>query len=178
VASVPLVELALELKDPRPISINAMYSSSQQRRFLTAAGRHFKDALTAAVARQVLLSPVPWPLVEAAVYQDGAHAELHIDLYLAVLHNRSWKVGGALTRPKNQEAQRQRRSPYQKLDGSNYIKLIEDAVARGTGIDDSVNLFAAIRKHEDQKNPRVRLRYRIVEYAENDGADQPHEGPQ
>jgi hypothetical protein len=155
------------IRDPRPVSINKAYSGIGNR-FLTAEGRNFKDKLKAAVAAALDTQPVPWKHVVDTVYKQGGHIDLTIWLYLEDLLNQSWKVGGSMTVPKKPEpgkkaAKPQPRSPYQKKDGSNYIKLIEDAVAKGTGIDDSAHLDVAIKKREDRLDPRIVLVYKVYE---------------
>lgn len=168
----PLARLHIVLDDPPPVSVNKLYSGRE--RFLTKAGRRFKDALTEAVARAVtVLDGVEtdlgsWKAVVDAVYEQGAHCHLLIRIHFPKLHNRSWKWGGSYTDPKpnpktGKTPPRKRRSPYQKKDGSNYIKLIEDAVASGTGIDDSANLRVCVEKEEDPNRPRVEVLLTVTE---------------
>jgi Holliday junction resolvase RusA-like endonuclease len=143
--------------DPQPISVNKLYASNGSRRFLTKKGKHYKDCLTREVAQATL--PLPWKVIVDAVYKQGAWVRLEIELYLSRVHNGSWRVGGNMIKGKNPRP----RSPYQRVDATNYVKLIEDAVAAGTGIDDSAHLEVEVRKLEDKKKPRVVVTYQVYE---------------
>jgi Holliday junction resolvase RusA-like endonuclease len=164
---VQATEFWAVLRDPRPVSINKAYSGVGNR-FLTAEGRNFEDKLKAATAAALGTQPIAWKHVVDAVYKQGGHIDLTIWLYMEDLLNRAWQVGGSMTVPKKPKAGKkaakpQPRSPYQKKDGSNYIKLIEDAVVKGTGIDDSAHLDVAIKKREDRLDPRIVLVYKVYE---------------
>lgn len=155
------------MRDPRPISINKAYSGIGNR-FLTKDGRHFEDRLKAATAAAITQLPFMWKHVVDSVYKHGGSIDLTIWLYLDDLRNDAWTVGGSMTVPKKPKegkkaAKPQPRSPYKKKDGSNYIKLIEDAVVAGTGIDDSAHLDVAVKKREDRLDPRIVLAYRVYE---------------
>lgn len=157
-----LTEFWVVLRDPRPISINKAYSGL--KRFLTKDGRHFEDRLKAATATALSVHPISWNHVVDAVYKNGGHVDLTIWLYLDDLKNESWKVGGGMTVPrKGAKSKPQPQSPYKKKDGSNYIKLIEDAVVKGTGIDDSAHLDVAVKKREDALDARIVLAYQVYE---------------
>lgn len=119
-----------------PLSINECYSTFRNRRVLTKAGEAFKSSVTAAVSRECIA--LPWAKAVDAVYLDMAWARLTVVLYGPWM-NASWKPGAKTKSNKLQ-------SPYQKKDATNYIKLIEDAVADGTGIDDSANFDNYIGK--------------------------------
>jgi hypothetical protein len=158
-----LTEFWVVLRDPRPISINKAYSGL--KRFLTKDGKHFEDRLKAATALALSVHPIAWNHVVDAVYKNGGHIDLTIWLYLDDLKNEAWTFGGGMTVPKKNAKSKkpQLRSPYKKKDGSNYIKLIEDAVVKGTGIDDSAHLDVAVKKREDRLDPRVVLVYQVFE---------------
>lgn len=157
-----ITEFWAVLRDPRPISINKAYSGL--KRFLTREGKHFEDRLKMATARALAIHPLAWNDVVGAVYKQGGSVDLTIWLYLDDLRNESWKVGGGMTKPKKgAKSKPEPQSPYKKKDGSNYIKLIEDAVVKGTGIDDSAHLEVAVKKREDRLDPRVVLVYRVYE---------------
>jgi len=162
-----LAQISVVLRDPRPVSINRLYSSNGSRRFLTKEGRKFKAALRAAVAEKVMLSSVPWPSVVDYVYKQGCWCRLDIHLYIESLYNRSWKMGGSMTTPRKRDdgttPKSQQRSPYQRVDGSNYVKLIEDAVKDGTGIDDSCFLYGSVYKREDREDPRIEITFSVYE---------------
>lgn len=145
----------------KPISINEAYSTSRGRRFLTSEGRAFESRMTAAASEAIVKSQmsqlVGWNRVVDSIYKNGGGIHLMIHLYLSDLYNGKWKVGG------NETDKGERRSPYKKLDASNYIKLIEDAIVKGTGIDDSCHLFTGIEKHHDSDDPRIEVVYTVLE---------------
>lgn len=166
-ARVQATEFWVVMRDPRPISINKAYSGMGNR-FLTKEGRHFEDKLKAATAAALDTQPIMWKHVVDNVYKHGGSIDLTIWLYLDDLRNEAWSVGGSMTVPKKPKpgkkaAKPQPRSPYKKKDGSNYIKLIEDAIVQGTGIDDSAHLDVAVKKREDRLDPRIVLVYKVYE---------------
>lgn len=133
----------VELYEPTPPSVNHLYTSGfKGRRVLSKEGLAFKDALIRTVAEECMA--MSWQDAIKAVYEQGAWVRLTIGFHLP-LFNKSWKPGG---RTEKGELQ----SPYKKIDGSNYIKAIEDAVSKAIGIDDSANLTTTIHKiHSDVK---------------------------
>jgi hypothetical protein len=151
-----LLKLEVELRE-KPISINAAYSTSRGRRFLTSEGKAFTARLSSVIAKATLTANASWKDVVDTVYKNGGGIHLMIDLYLDDLHNPHWVVGG------NKTASGAPRPPYKVFDGSNYIKLIEDAVVKGTGIDDSCHLFTGIEKHHDPDDPRIGIVYTVLE---------------
>lgn len=125
-----------------PISVNDAYTVFRGRKKLTKAGRMFKDDLSKAVAQ----STPDWKTAHDLVYQHGRGAYLVITLGFPDLINKSWKPG-KLTKTKSGKP----RSRWKRKDASNYIKLIEDAVVRGSGIDDCnlVGTCAFKKPHPD-----------------------------
>lgn len=155
-----LAEWSLELRDPKPVSVNKLYVQDGRKRFLTKEGEVFKAALKRHVAVALMSSAsMKWSYVVNAVYLQGAWVELDITLHLDRVLNGGWKVGGVKSRSKKRDLM----SPYKKVDATNYAKIIEDAVAEGTGIDDSAHLCVCIRKKADPDDPRVSLTYRVYE---------------
>lgn len=151
--------LCVTLRDPRPISVNRMYRNGRNgQRVLTGEGKHFKDVLRKTVARAAMESQYLWTETQDLVYMSGHHTRLQIDLYLKSVRNKSWKQGGGKTATGKQQ------SPYIRIDGTNYIKIIEDAVAEGTGIDDSCNLSVCVRKFESLDDPRVEVLFEVLPY--------------
>lgn len=150
------------LREPRPISINAAYSGMGNR-FLTKEGATFKDALQAAVSQVVVRHPMPWQQVVDLVYKHGGSIDLTIWLYITDLLNPAWRVGGGMTAGGKKGSKPRPRSPYKTKDASNYIKLIEDAVVKGSGIDDSSHLDVSIKKRQDALDPRILIHYKAYE---------------
>jgi len=163
----PLFSFTAELSDPAPISVNEMYSTGNGgRRFLTSAGRHYKDRMKEVVSEATM--SLRWKDAVDAVYKGGAWVSLSVVLEVDRLANGSWKPGGGKTTSGDL------RSPYRKMDGSNYIKIVEDAVVLGTGIDDSAHLDVRVRKTQATGKPRVVVEYKI--YGTSHGTGQPEQG--
>lgn len=141
--------------DGAPESVNHMYSRGPHgNTFLKKAGQAFKDRAQSAVVRAC--QGKDWGRASTQIYEEGGWAELWIELRLPGLHNRSWKPGPIVMLSKSP------RAPYQRLDGSNYIKLLEDAVARGTGIDDSLTRAVHVTKNFDWAGaPEVEITYQL-----------------
>lgn len=157
----PLVELTYVFSPGEGglISINKAYTTFRGKRTLSAAGKALKAKIQMATAQatmKLLEEGLEWRTALLAIYSEGYHVVVLIDLYWTQLHNNSWKLGGSKT------AKGAHRSPYQKKDGTNYIKLIEDGVADATGIDDSAHLLVAVMKHASAEE-RVAITYRIHE---------------
>ena len=132
--------VARSILDEEPVSINKAYTVFRGEKKLTKAGKAFKDALSQAVSRATF----EWKRAHQTTYQEGGKAELHITLFFPDLYNKTWTKGGKV------------KTRYKKKDASNYLKLIEDAVSDGSGIDDCFNLDLHIRKrHSD--TPRVEV---------------------
>lgn len=123
--------------------------------FLKKAGKAFKDRAMSAVAESVMSSA--WGRTSEQIYALGGWAVLWIELRLPGLRNKSWTRGAISYTPGGSP-----RSPYKRLDGSNYIKLLEDAVAQGTGIDDSLSLSTQVSKDFDWLgDPEVEIVYQV-----------------
>lgn len=140
------------MSDPQPVSINKLYTNGMHgQRVLTSAGQKYKSNLSAVVARSTL----DWKRAVDLVYQKGGGATLLVALYFEELMNKSWKPGG-VTKTGNLQ------QPRQTKDASNYIKLIEDGVSEGSGINDCNNISVLIVKAEDKSNPRTEFVYIVA----------------
>ena len=168
------------MEDPAPVSANQLYASNGPRRFLTKAGKHFKASLVKAILAITMLPDTggawsSWNEVVDLVYKTGCWVRLTITLYLPRVYNGSWELGGSMTEPKKRKdgttPKPQPRSPYQKVDGSNYVKLIEDGVSEAVGIDDSAHLSVIMHKRESPDRPRVHILYEVLyTYGQDDRA--------
>ena len=147
-----IVSITAVLRDPAPPSVNHMYFNSPHGRVLSSEGRKFKDAMKDAVAQATVTKQ--WKLAIDEVYEKRGYVVLVIRLYWERLYNGSWKPGSKTDRGNP-------RSPYQRVDATNYAKVIEDAVVLGTGIDDSAHLEVTVCKAEDSKDPRVEIDYYV-----------------
>jgi hypothetical protein len=125
--------------------------------FLTKQGKAFKSQLTAAVLRET--QNLPWKNAIHAVYWKKCTIKLTVFVYSTRFWNLSWKPGRTTIGKKTGRESMQ--SPYQKVDVTNFGKIIEDGIAAGTGIDDM--------HHHDVRyvlrpgtSPRVSIFYRVV----------------
>jgi hypothetical protein len=142
----------VSMSDPKPPSVNRLYTTGYRgRKILSKEGEAYKAALTACVVAECMV--LPWKSAIDAVYREVAWVNVVIGVHTSIF-NKSWKPGGLTESGALQ-------SPYKKMDGSNYIKVVEDAIADATGIDDSAHLFVGIAKLDDAF-PRVEVGYEIL----------------
>lgn len=163
--SYPLEALRTDIRivDPAPISINKAYTVYNGKKVLSAAGRKYKDACRS----QVAMASFQWKAAAAGIYDVGGFIELHLTFYLPKLFNASWKPG-AMTKPKpnkktGKTPKPRRRNPYQPVDVGNFLKLLEDAIVSGCGIDDCNHLDLHIYKRQARLlPPRVEVIHRVM----------------
>jgi hypothetical protein len=159
-SEVVLHSLYVSISEPSPPSVNHLYTNGYRgRRVLSKAGVTFKTALTSVVAQECMF--MPWKQVVDDVYEERAWVRMVIVVHAGIL-NGAWK-------PKSKTAKGSRRSPYKKLDATSYIKCIEDAVADGTGIDDSAHMDVRVLKVHGPV-PYVEVAYEVLAYKEDHGA--------
>ncbi len=139
------------LENPAPVSVNDLYTTFRGKKNLTKAGSAYRDGLASVVAR----SSMGWKTAVDAVYKEGSISTLLVGLYFKSLTNQSWTPGARTPSGALQE-------PRKKQDSSNYLKVLEDAVTRGSGIDDCNNLVHLLLKAEDQVRPRTEFIYIIT----------------
>lgn len=147
-----IISFRAVLRDPAPPSINHLYFNGPHGRVLTKEGRAFKDAMKDAVAQAI--AKLKWKTAIDEVYGRKGYVVLVIRLYRDQLYNGSWK-------PHSKTDSGNPRSPYQRVDATNYAKVIEDAVVLGTGIDDSAHLEVTACKGHDPTDPRVEVDYYV-----------------
>jgi Holliday junction resolvase RusA-like endonuclease len=75
-------------------------------------------------------------------FEDNIPYELHICVFFDIIQNKGW--------PKTD-------FKYKRIDVTNRVKLIEDAVSDAVGIDDRHNFRVVIEKHCDPDNPGLRI---------------------
>jgi Holliday junction resolvase RusA-like endonuclease len=162
--AVPVEALltTITIDNPEPISINKAYTVWHGKETLSAAGRKYKDS----VRMQVAQASFQWKAGVNGIHETGGYVELHITVYLAEFFNKSWKPG-AMTKPRKSKktgkrAKPKRRNPYQQVDVGNYLKLLEDGVVKGCGIDDCNHLDIHLYKREDLEHPRVEVIHRVM----------------
>jgi len=121
-----------------PISVNKAYQTIHKKkgrrtipmRTLTQEGRAYKRLTTATLASRYSSSL-------ATIQKDHPYG-LAVQLRLNNLKNSGWP----------QKA----KTRYKKLDASNRLKLLEDAIADACGIDDSQFLTVIVDKEECSEN--------------------------
>lgn len=155
---MPDLGFRLSLDVPAP-SINHLYSRTAFRVFLSKKGRKFKALLTSAVVRAT--QTLPWQEAVDEVYKRRGTVKLTVIIYTPRFWNKSWKPGAVLTAKTSGKKSLQ--SPYQKIDVSNFSKIIEDGVADGTGIDDRHHHDVRYKLREGDK-PRISIIYRVLPY--------------
>jgi len=139
------------MENPPPVSVNELYSVFRGKKNLTTKGKAYRDGLAQVVAR----SSFDWKRAHTMVYQEGGGATLLVTLYFEQLRNKSWKPGAKTETGLPSE-------PRKVQDASNYIKIIEDGVAKGGGINDCNNINILVMKAEDPLRPRTELIYLIT----------------
>lgn len=138
----PVASFYVSISEPTPPSVNKMYSTGRQgQRFLTKEGAKFKATLTQIVAQEI--APLSWKDAIDEVYLRRGWVRATVGVHTK-LFNESWKPGA---KTKGGDMQ----SPYQKIDDINYSKIVLDAVAEATGIDDSCNLSTTSNKLDGRK---------------------------
>ena len=170
--SDPLFDFTVRY-DTDIVSINKLYSRAGAKVFLTTEGEAFKGKLTSAVVRAT--QALPWPAAIRAVYREKATVRLVVTIYTPKFWNQSWKPGG-ITKPGKKALAAAARagvapkgnpqSPYQKIDATNFAKIIEDGIAAGTGIDDSLHHDTRYLLREGAQYG-VKIRYRVMAYEGN-----------
>ena len=141
--------MCLWLTLPLPPSDNQMYENMPSRpikrggktilltggRRLSSAGESFKKIVQdrvgelAACSPHVLLQNIPYTLI--------------LKVFFDVVENKGW--------PDSTQ------NRYKKVDATNRIKLVTDAVAEVTGVDDRHHFLTTVRKERDASNPRIEL---------------------
>lgn len=162
----PLVELVVQyymleygdafiitgtLENPAPVSVNDLYTTFRGKKNLTKAGKAYRDGLASVVARASL----DWKRAVEGVYQFQRGATLVVGLYFKSLKNAAWKPMARTPSGALQE-------PRKKQDSANYLKIIEDGVTQGTGIDDCNNTVHLVYKAEDPVRPRTEIIYIVA----------------
>lgn len=146
------------LREPRPPSVNAMYSDGATQRFLTNEGKAFKDALREVVASAT--HKLDWKKAVDEVYRRRGYASVYITIFVERFYNDAW-TPGSRTKPSATFPKGNLRSPYQKVDAGSYDKVIQDAIVLGTGIDDSLHLHYQVTKAPAEGDPRIEVEYMV-----------------
>lgn len=133
------VSWALSVRDDSGdrVSVNDAYTVHRGRKLLTAKGRAFKERLKRLIVQRG--DPVLWNQLYELVYQEGAGVHIHILLGMPDLISKSWEPGTFTKKGAP-------RSMYRRKDATNYVKLIEDAIAEASGVDDANFVRTTVEK--------------------------------
>ena len=117
-----------------PPSVNEMYFTKGKRRILTSKAKAYKQRLITGAWEAC---PGLNEFVLAA--GDTWFILLELDFYFESLVNKGWLA-------KDRAGKRKATQRYKRIDASNRVKLLEDAVSECIGIDDS-RFQVNVRKH-------------------------------
>ncbi len=98
---------------PMPPSVNAIYFTRGKNRVLTTVGRTYKEDVKALIIKDVMTKP--------SVEFKNVPMILHLTFYFAQIENKNYQKSG---------------NRFKRIDVSNRIKILEDAIAETIGIDD------------------------------------------
>lgn len=156
-------EFSVAVRNVELVSINKLYFTRAGKRALTREGEKLKSRLTAEVVRgtqDAHFDPdsgfTTWKEAVDLVYVYGGFVAVEVDLYFTDTLDPKW-VYGKPNAFKGGKA----RSPYKIRDSSNYVKIIHDAIADGTGIDDCCNCMNTDRKHVGAET-RIDITYKVM----------------
>ena len=129
-----MTKIALRL--PFPPSVNKAYVTTRSgRRILSAAGKEYKRDVASAVARHCAANP-------ETTFEERP-LSLTIDLHM-VTENKGWSKGNTKSR-------------YKRVDASNRVKLLEDALFSVLGVDDSLVFDLHVHKHPYDDEPYAHI---------------------
>lgn len=131
---------------PMPPSVNSIYFVKAGRKHLTSKGKAMKVKIKSLTMHAAL------PHVWLGTVKDTA-LRMKIDLFFDSVQNKGW--------PKKAK------SRYKRIDITNRVKLLEDAVSEALGIDDSLFFHTTITKNEGKERACVTITY----HHEQDGAE-------
>ena len=128
-------EFKVEL--PMPPSVNKLYFVKSGRKHMSSEGKEIKARMKGIVLKEAV--GALW-LKEA---QNSA-LEMELSLYFPAVENKGW--------PKKAK------SRYKRVDITNRVKLLEDALSEALGIDDSVFFKTTITKQKGEERACVTIR--------------------
>lgn len=121
---------------PMPPSVNSIYFTRGKNRVLTTIGKTYKEDVKAYIIKEILQKPIP----------DLKNKPLGLSLhfYFKTIENKSYAKTD---------------NRFKRIDVSNRIKILEDAISETLGIDDCQFIFVFAKKETSQNN----LEYVTVE---------------
>lgn len=108
-----------------PLSSNHAYGHRGRMRFLTKAGKKYKNETTAFLSQNFRK--------ELLIFKPDCRVQLHFRFHTDIF-NQNWKPGGKV------------KSRYKKFDGANLTKLLEDCLCDVGGYDDSQTMTSTWQK--------------------------------
>ena len=149
--------LRMRVTLPMPPSDNKIYSNLPPRsvkgkggrtflvpggRMLTKEGKAFHQFVKDAIGELTLNSTLE--------FRQDVPYTLIVKVYFENVENHLWFK-------KKRNGQRYAKSRYKKLDSTNRVKLVTDAVSEVIGVDDRHHFQTIIHKREDADNPRLQV---------------------
>lgn len=123
----------LELRGlPLPPSVNKLYFTARGARHLSAAGKVFKHQIKVAILNKLVHHP------EFMEGLDDCPLSLGINVYFKTLENKGWSQGKTPDR-------------YKKIDVSNRIKVLEDAISEALHVDDKMFFSLEVTKFQREE---------------------------
>lgn len=116
--------ITLELSGVPPSTNKAYFNLPRGGRALSAAGAKYKRETTSTLVRNFPLS--------LKLFEPNKPYGVLFVIHLPTVLNKGW--------PKSAETR------YKKLDATNRVKLVEDALVLAAGVDDSQFLFSSVLK--------------------------------
>lgn len=142
--------MSVEATLPMPPSSNHIYFNIRGGgRALTGEARSWKKAATTAIINQNRLQ------FAKALSQELKY-ELVLHFFFEEIENRGWSERferGA------KAGQRKAETRWKRMDLSNRVKLVEDALKDALNVDDSCTFIHTLIKDHDHENPRVEVTF-------------------
>lgn len=130
-----------------PTSNNIYFNKPGEGRQLTGEARSWKKRAVTKIVRDTGLG-----------FQDGwdpnVMYELDLYFYFEQIENKAW---GEFYKRGPKKGQRKSENRWKKIDLSNRVKLVEDAVKAAVGIDDCATFEHYLSKRCSSENPRVEI---------------------
>lgn len=135
--------MRLKLTLPLPPTDNQIYFNHPRGgRRLSDKARSYKNVVKAAV--------VPLAATSTHDFQTNVPYEMIIKVFLEATENKGYWEGKTVNR-------------YKKVDSTNRVKLVADAIAEAIGIDDCHIFRTTVVKNEDPDEPRLVVTWREQE---------------
>jgi len=132
----------LDIRLPFPPSVNKAYVTTRSgRRILSAKGKEYKREVARIVAEHCADKP--------ETVLGEVKLELTINLHMRT-ENKGWSTGKSKNR-------------YKRVDASNRVKLLEDALFSVLGVDDSLVFLLHVEKIESDEEPFTIVQLRVKE---------------